>query len=271
MTSPALAIATAASAGYFTGLVNLVGSVHTWRRGTTIRVYDLGMEPRQLDQVRSWENTILSNAIIDGDWPTHCKLAALYAWKPLAILDALEHDERVVWSDAGSDFRAPLDPIENAIVEGGCFLAHGQDSDMVKLAHPQSLSRLGMNPHDFTGKSHFAGSIQGWLRNSLPSRRILEPVASACLDRDTIAPKGSNRRNHRYDQTLLSLYAYSSGLEIQSGTHLVGSSRDQFEPAPDSPSRRVVFTARCSSAEYLTSVRSRDGAYRYRKLNGTES
>jgi len=40
-------IVTAADSHYFTGLINLVGSVHYWSANCQILVFDLGMTDRQ--------------------------------------------------------------------------------------------------------------------------------------------------------------------------------------------------------------------------------
>ena len=52
-----------------------------------------------------------------------------YAWKPLAIRDAVDAFGSVLWLDAGSTVTGRLEPIFEALHRDGHFLVQGQDMD----------------------------------------------------------------------------------------------------------------------------------------------
>ncbi len=52
-----------------------------------------------------------------------------YAWKPLAIKDAVDEYGSALWLDAGSTVTAPLGPAFEALHRDGHFLVQGQDMD----------------------------------------------------------------------------------------------------------------------------------------------
>ncbi len=58
-------------------------------------------------------------------------LAALpqYAWKPLAIKDAVDEYGSALWLDAGSTVTAPIELAFEALHRDGHFLVQGQDMD----------------------------------------------------------------------------------------------------------------------------------------------
>ena len=82
--------------------------------------------------------------LCDGPhWPATqpSKLATLaqYAWKPLAIKDAVDAFGSVLWLDAGSTVTGPLGPAFEALHRDGHFLVQGQDMDCSKRVARTSL------------------------------------------------------------------------------------------------------------------------------------
>ena len=78
-----------------------------------------------------------------------------YAWKPLAIKDAVEAFGSVLWLDAGSTVTAPLEPAFEALHRDGHFLVQGQDMDCSQCVplHPVAErrrlpSRASALPHE---------------------------------------------------------------------------------------------------------------------------
>jgi len=255
-------VVTAADAKYFRGLKNLVGSVHFWAPSIRILVYDLGLTATMRREASDWCDVRLIPGILN-DLPVQLRDLYLYAWKPLAIKEALEREESVLWLDAGSDIRAPLDTIDEYIHSDGHFLARGQDVDMTKMSHPQMYRALGADPFDFRKLGHFSGSVQGYLKHSDAYQHVLLPMAAKALLKECIAPAGSSLQNHRYDQSLLSILVYGSGLDVSPKTFLLTAERKLLNEEPLQASEKTIFTARRSSREYIGQLRRRNGEKAY--------
>jgi len=248
-------IVTASNSRYFKGLVNLVGSIHFWAPDHDIMVYDLGLKRSFLTEIKRWRKTAVVRRFAPGDAPAHCRRPRIYAWKPLAIYHAMQRHASVLWIDAGSDLRAPVTAIQEFLDQDGHFFVQGQDLDMTLMSHDGSYAAMGTKKACFKGKQHFAGNLQGYTQNEQARTLILDPLYRCAMNRNCIAPKGSNLSNHRFDQTVLSILIYQSSLRVIPRTHLLSAHRSELNPDPGQPSAATVYTARCSSREYIHQVR----------------
>ena len=256
-------IITAANKLYFGALLNLVGSLHYWSGNYEITVYDLGLGDRLLNEIKKWRNVVLVENFLDSSIPDHCSNLLQYAWKPYVIDHALSSYDQVLWIDAGSDTREPLYRIEQLFRRDGHFFAQGQDLDMTVMSLPQTYKLLGCDRADFRGKGHYCAGLQGYTRYSLAYDKILQPMLEAASIPECIAPMGSNSQNHRYDQTLLSIFAYRSGLALPPNTHLLAALRSQLQTDPKVVSSRIVYSARRTSIEYIWAVKNHKGEQLY--------
>jgi hypothetical protein len=260
-----MTIATGADAAYFPALVNLVGSIHYWMPSTGVAVFNLGLDAPRLNDIAGWRNCHLHWAATGIPLEVelrgarrrcrHLRDLKKYAWKPAALVEAVERYGSVLWLDAGSDLRGRIASVERILGEDGCFLVKGQDLDMTAKLHGRCPRHFGFDRRDFAGKPSFAGNTQGYVRGSDAALKILLPMYEAACEKGCIAPFGSSLRNHRYDQSILSILAYSCGLDLKDHTHLLAADRHQLDPDPRKPSARPIFTARGSSADYVGYLR----------------
>lgn len=145
----------------------------------------------------------------------HVHQAKIYAWKPLAIRDAVEKYKRVIWLDAGCTVKAPLRSTLFPILEkNGHFVIQGQDTDMVRWSHDGTWLYFGLNKTVFQGKPSFAGGVNGWIYGSEEYHKILVPWSKCALDERCISPTGSSLANHRFDQSVLSIIIYTTNVTI---------------------------------------------------------
>ncbi|MEM7061699.1 MAG: DUF1647 domain-containing protein [Cyanobacteria bacterium P01_B01_bin.77] len=249
-----MVIVTAANSAYFMGLENLVGSIHFWAPKHKIILYDLGLEKADLEEINYWKNISVVRGFMPQNAPPHCRVIHCYAWKPIAIYHALQQYPAVLWIDAGSDLRSPLDTVQSHLEREGHFFVQGQDLDMTLMSHDGCYEALNAQKSDFQGKPYFAGNLQGYVQHSHAHTHILEPLYTCALKQDCIAPSGSNLTNHRFDQTVLSILIYQSGLPIIPRTHLLSAHRDELHPDPEQPSAATVYTARCASEDYVSKI-----------------
>ncbi|XP_013421926.1 uncharacterized protein LOC106181925 [Lingula anatina] len=246
---------------YFDGLVNLVGSVHYWESRRNIVVYNLGLSETQIQRVKSWCRTKLVNFHLDSPrYPEHVSYLKKFAWKSVVLKDAVDRFGKILWIDAGCDVRGPMSKIDDFLKQDGHFFVQGQDVDMTRLTHFNMFRYFNETMSKFKGKYSFAGGISGWVKGSKAYRRILPRWIQCSMDVTCISPLGAGLANHRYDQSALSVIAYTSGVNITAHTELLAATRSQLHPDAKKPSPQVIYTARRGSSDYAAYVCERDGA-----------
>jgi hypothetical protein len=266
-----MVIVTGADSAFGVPLANLVGSIHFWMPETKIAIFNLGLEPDELQIVGSWRNCRMhwspsgppSRLRVARRWKScpHLRNLKWYAWKPPAIVEALQTYGTVLWIDAGCDLRSPLGRIEKVLDRDGYFFAKGQDLDMTAKLHKGCLRELGLRKTDFVGKPSFSGGLQGYVRGRAAGRNILMPMYVAACRRNCIAPPGSSLRNHRYDQSILSLLAYTCSRVVKDHTEFLCSNRSELKPNPAEPSGKLIYTAHGSSMDYVRYLKTQTSSF----------
>jgi hypothetical protein len=235
-----LTVATGANGAYFAAMRNLVGSVNFWCPNCTIAVFNLGLSADELAQARGWCHATLhwGDGYAHGDPNT-------YAFKALALQEAVNTYGAVLWLDGGSTATGPLYPaVMPLLVRDGHFLVQGQDLDMVPWTHPGMLTHFGVSAERFRGgKPSFSGNTVGFLRGAAAERAILAPWVACARNASCINPPGASKANHRYDQAALSVIAYTCGLAVTPHTELLAAERGQLQPC-EAASTMVVWTSR---------------------------
>ncbi|MAB55748.1 MAG: hypothetical protein CMN93_07725 [Synechococcus sp. CPC35] len=239
-----MAIATAANSVYFRGLTNLVGSLHFWDSDRPIHIFNLGLQTRQISQIETWERVYLQWRTYKDNKPKR------YAWKPQVLYFMLRSfPGGFLYLDAGSDVRAPLQPIFDIIQRDGLFLVGGQDVDLSRSCHAGMYDYFGLADKSFRGKPSYSGNTQGY-RLTNESVNILNRLRDCANVTSCISPVGSDLSNHRYDQSALSLIVYTHERRIPQHTKYLAAERRQLQHNPKQPSRKIVWTSRQSSREY---------------------
>ena len=98
-----MTIATGAGSFYFRALQNLVGSVRFWCPDCHVVIFDLGLTEAAREKIPRWCKTELRWAGgVSAQAAPLLKNLKKWAWKPLAIQEAVEAYGAVLWLDAGS-------------------------------------------------------------------------------------------------------------------------------------------------------------------------
>ncbi|HIJ91444.1 MAG: glycosyltransferase [Desulfobulbaceae bacterium] len=166
--------------------------------------------------------------------------AGYWLWKPFIILETLraaEDDDIVIYSDSGAEIIAPLDPLVNLCQQHGgillfnvhipngkhtnimwtkrdCFVL--MDADEPRFHNAEQVAG---SPQLYQKTPRSLGFLEEWL-NYCTDERILTDIQNCCgLD------NYAEFKDHRHDQSVLSLLAVRHGLETfrdpsQFGNHL---------------------------------------------------
>ena len=210
---PGFVVATAASSTYFDRLQNFVGSVHLWEPAQSIVVYDLGLTPEQAAAVRCWQRVTLQ-AFPFHAYPLHVRNLFNYAWKLLMLEHAFLslNASAVLVLDSGVELRQPyaLSSIKQQIAERGYWTP--LQSNFVDLKTvPATLDALSVDTAFVRGRPFCAGGLTGFMRGSAAYAEVALPAMECAKVEACIAPAGSGRSTHNFDQSVLSALVWATG------------------------------------------------------------
>lgn len=226
---------TASNSKYFNNLMNLIGSLHktNFEHLKEIAVFDIGLNQEQINKIESIEKTKiykveLTHPDLLQEFTTVAgkTVPGWYAWKPVAIKQALDMYPYVIWIDAGTTVLKPLDNLFKYIKRHGYFLSTVGDNitngkfdhdirwqtkralvDKFQLNTPQKqwiLSQEAINASLIgVHKTHVGDFIT-------PLYQMAKDLKN--YEDDGTTPNGFGTARH--DQSILALLAYTRGLKI---------------------------------------------------------
>jgi hypothetical protein len=111
---------------------------------------------------------------------------------------------QVLWLDANLEVRGPLHEIRDLLRRNGYFFTvTGWLFPVEGLnAAPETLHTLGCAHQATASHRECSASVQGYVRGSKACRDLLLPSLKCAYDANCICPQGTNRSNHRQDQTV---------------------------------------------------------------------
>ena len=128
----------------------------------------------------------------------------------LIYWEFIESPKNIIWLDAGCLITRNLKLLKSIIKKNGFYSP--QSSDTIKRwTHPQTLKALDTNEKVYK-KRNVSGGIVGFAINSEKMKDLLLDWNEFSLRKEVIAPKGSNRLNHRQDQAILSVLIHQHGV-----------------------------------------------------------
>ena len=238
---------TALTGPFYEALLNLAASIRFWAPNHKMVVYNLGdLSEAQLKAIQSWSN-VESVEWWDGipaQYPDHVRKAKNYAWKPLIVNETLHKYKHIFWLDAGSTLVGPIDHAIQITQQQGIMLMKGQDDDMRGMSFPETYQWFGFDKDTMDVGGHFSGNTQAYLSPSRYVDSIVRRNAECALDADCIAPPRSNKSTHRYDQTSLSVLAYSPNIRLPHYTEFLAAHREQLNDNLRDPHFRFAWSSR---------------------------
>ena len=83
-----------------------------------------------------------------------------------------------------------------------------ESSNSVKdWSHASTIQNLNF-PSEYLNSPNFSSGLVGIAQNEKKIKELINKWEYFALDKETLAPKGSSRENHRQDQTILTLLVY---------------------------------------------------------------
>lgn len=210
-------LATAASKDYFKYLLTLLENVEKSNLFLKIIVYDLGLETYQVSKLK-FSNKIEIKKFNFNNYPGFYSEVSLlnenkigsYAWKSVIINETLnQYKTQVFWFDSANQITGKCFIFARmALTTLGVFSVYSTGS-IKKWTYPSVLKKLKIKTK-IQKKTNLNGAIIGFDYNNKKSMELMSKWLDYCSNKELIAPKGSSRKNHRHDQSLLSILYYQN-------------------------------------------------------------
>jgi GR25 family glycosyltransferase involved in LPS biosynthesis len=219
---------TAADEPYFECLINLIGSIHkhSFDALGRIAVFDLGLTREQIEELNRIEKVqVYDLEVTHPDLLTRFKaqpwgksVPGWYAWKPVAIKQALEMFPCFLWIDAGTTVLRPLNNLFDHIRQHGYFFHNGSPRDIRHEATQHVAGQFQLDSPERKWILDAQGLEPGLMGiTAALCRDVVEPMYELTKDLrnfedDGTAPGGFG--NARHDLTLFSVLALLANLKI---------------------------------------------------------
>lgn len=200
----------AASPQFFRSLLQLLLSLRRHGYARCI-VYDLGLSDSQRCRIIREFGWVQLRSLPDG--PEHLRDWSNYAWKPTALAEVMEESTTpVLWLDSACVVVARLDPILNHLSRHGVWVPWAGRGALVERTHPSTLRELEVE--DSIRCERFrAGGVCAFDPSHAGACELVKSWRELAWDEQVLAPPGSNRESHRYDQALLTILLGRSELD----------------------------------------------------------
>lgn len=210
-------IASACSASYFKYLINcLVPSIKKFEPKTKFILYDLGLEQDQIELVRDQLPHVEIRAFRFDLYPEYYKDLASFAWMSACMGDLMMDNtlpDKIIWCDTKDVLVTSLSATRWLIRIYGFYSPYSRTTigEMTYPTTTQLFRELSgrMKTKDFENQRQLNTALMGFSKSSALCQDIIWEWLQLSKIKDFIQPEGSNRRNHRQDQSLLSLIYYS--------------------------------------------------------------
>jgi hypothetical protein len=206
-------IVTGASSNHFLSLKQLLVSLKEKAPEAALIVWDLGLTEQERTYLEGL--FMLKIRVFDyNKYPAYYNIAVNageYAWKPALIKETVDAEGAglYLWLDAGNVVIDSLVPLIDFIDRTGLY----SNVTSANLTYPGIFSAIEPHYRQFEQSSMRNGAIIGFNADKEWVRALIERWAAWASDKRIIAPEGSSRRNHRQDQSLLTLLFWEAAIK----------------------------------------------------------
>tara|TARA_R110002126_G_scaffold212703_3_gene359263 strand:- start:76 stop:783 length:708 start_codon:yes stop_codon:yes gene_type:complete len=210
-------ILTGACNGYYYSLRQLINNLKGMGKGDHHKffIFNLGMSEHRWEFIKSRPNLDKRFIFIDRlpwtKYPAHFKDLQTYAFKSMCF-DLIKEDIKdqvVMWMDSACLLERELGITEYLIKEKVIYTPYSAEN-IARYCHPATIERMGYKGSlDNTMRS---GGLLGIDLSKEAGKNFLSDYKMIMKYENIVCPLGSNKSNHRQDQSVLTLM-YWRGVE----------------------------------------------------------
>ncbi len=207
-------IITISDSYFFDALTNLLTSIHKYETKIEVVIIDIGLNEKQTVFLKNNFNYKIKKFNFDKfplffkDYDLDGKLGS-YAWKAPALFNEFyESEKNIIYLDAGCELRKSLNFLKFIILKNG-FYSPESSNNIEYWTHPHTL-KIMKAEKSLLRKRNFSSGIVGMVIDNKKNQKIIDEWAKFSRNKDVIAPKGSSRKNHRQDQSILNILVHQN-------------------------------------------------------------
>lgn len=219
-----LVFITGASSSHQKSLLKLIESINIYVPDSEIYVFDLGLQKHYRDILENINLKFKLNILKYnfGEKPRWMNIGnnnkGFWAWKSdcIKIVESIYKNKdpnthvTFIWFDAGNKMVGNPVLVQRYIQKYGFWSA--ASTGKVKDWTFHKTIDLVIGDQKFNDYENLNGAMLGFNTRNKIAMLLLEEWWNLSKNKELIAPKGSNRLNHRQDQSLLTLLAYKLGI-----------------------------------------------------------
>ena len=205
-------IVTGASQNFYRYLLQFLRSIPNGKIVSQCYIYDLGLAPESRKQIEDEFPEYILRTFDFSKYPEYFNIninAGQYAWKPVIIREVAQEVHGIVlWCDTRNFIHESLSQLREIVMQQGIYSPTSM-GNLQEWTHYRTQRYFGIqNNFLFLAKQCRAGGLVAFNIDSDPVRAVIDKWAECAQIEDCIAPLGSDRRNHRQDQSVLSILYY---------------------------------------------------------------
>lgn len=207
-------IITISDSYFFDALTNLLTSINKYEPKIEVVIVDIGLTEKQIVFLKNNFNYKIKKfnfnnfPIFFKDHDLDGKLGS-YAWKAPALFNEFyESEKNIIYLDAGCELRKNLNFLKFIILKNG-FYSPESSNNIEYWTHPNTL-KIMKAEKSLLRKRNFSSGIVGMVIDDKKNQKIIDEWAKFSKNKDVIAPKGSSRKNHRQDQSILNILVHQN-------------------------------------------------------------
>lgn len=209
-----LVVVTGADSTHYKSLCQFLTSLYVYERGIKVVVFDLGLLKTQSQHIKNTFPEAELRLFDYSQYPDYFNIKVNkgeYAWKPVILYDILnEFKCCVCWMDAGNVVTEPLLRLRKITKAIGMYSPRSSEC-ISDWTHPKTIKFLNVFK-DLYSKHNLNGACVAVYYHNPKARDLINQWKKCAMIRECIAPIGSNKKNHRQDQAVLSVLAHQSGI-----------------------------------------------------------
>jgi len=203
-------IITAADTSHFKSLDQLLNSINNNTNINNVTVYDLGLNLEEQVIILKKYSFIELKKFEFEKYPKFINLnqrdSGSYAWKPIIIYNEFSNfDKTIFWMDAGNLVTRNFNFLKYYTIINGFYSPYSSDN-VEKWTHKTVLDYFSVEKR-ILKKRNLNAALIGF-NSSFRNRNFINYWYKYALNKNIINPKGANKSNHRWDQSLLTILYY---------------------------------------------------------------
>jgi len=206
-------LVTASDESHFVYLEQLLENFKKIPHFDNFIIYDLGLNESQSNYLKSVKFIDYRKFSFDSypphfkkRLPNHGNKIGGFAWKP-AILKIIkdEFSDNIVWFDSANLFNKRFIFFKVLLFSRG-FISFYSSGTIKDYTHEKVINNLQLiNEKDILLSKNLMGGLIGFNAKNEQAIKIIDEWYELCLDESNIFPEGSSLKDHRHDQSILSL------------------------------------------------------------------